>query len=314
MNIITLNQVEMSYPQKNKEKRFYALKNLTLEVNKGEIFCLLGPNGSGKTTTINLVNGLTKPTKGEIRVFGMDPAVKIRSVRQKLSVVPQETALYNDLTAQENLHFHAQYYGVDKSKWSVQIETMLNLVGLSERRYDRVGTFSGGMQRRLALARALITSPELILLDEPTLGVDVQSRNSIWDQVRELASEGKTVFLTTNYMEEADSLADRIIIIDRGEIIVSGTPKELKEQVSDNLLDLYFTNASDAQNASERLGKEMALVLENNKLSIKVSNKKKALLVLQAFEADSNGIDSFEWKEPSLNDVFLHFTGKQLRN
>jgi ABC-2 type transport system ATP-binding protein len=314
MNVITLDQVEMSYLQKNKEKRFYALKNLTFEVHKGEVFCLLGPNGSGKTTTINLVNGLTRPTKGEIRVFDMDPAVKIRNVRQKLSVVPQETALYNDLTAQENLLFHAQYYGVDKSKWSTQIETMLDLVGLSERRYDRVATFSGGMQRRLALARALITSPELILLDEPTLGVDVQSRNSIWNQIRKLASEGKTVFLTTNYMEEADSLADRIIIIDRGEIIVSGTPKELKEQVSDNLLDLYFTNALDAENAASRLGEEIAIVLENNKLSIKVSNKKKALLILQSLKADSSGIDSFEWKEPTLNDVFLHYTGKQLRN
>lgn len=192
---------------------------------------------------------------------------------------------------------------------------MLDLVSLSERRYDPVATFSGGMQRRLALARALITSPELILLDEPTLGVDVQSRNSIWNQIRKLASEGKTVFLTTNYMEEADSLADRIIIIDRGEIIVSGTPKELKERVSDNLLDLYFTNTLDAENASGRLGKEeIAVVLENNKLSIKVPNKKKALLILQSLKADSSGIDSFEWKEPTLNDVFLHYTGRQLKN
>lgn len=127
MNVITLNQVEMSCSQKNKEKRFYALKNLTFEVHKGEVFCLLGPNGSGKTTTINLINGLTRPTKGEIRVFDMDPAVKIRNVRQKLSVVPQETALYNDLTAQENLLFHAQYYGVDHKKCSAQIETCWTL-------------------------------------------------------------------------------------------------------------------------------------------------------------------------------------------
>ncbi|CAM4336140.1 MAG: ATP-binding cassette domain-containing protein [Paenibacillus macerans] len=313
MSIVALNHVEMSYPRKNRE-RFYALEQLSIEVNQGEVFCLLGPNGSGKTTTINLINGLSRPTRGDVRVFGLDPAKEMRTVRRKLSVVPQETALYNDLTAKENLLFHAQYYGIEKRMWTSQIGKLLELVGLSERQNDRVGTYSGGMQRRLALARALLTSPDLILLDEPTLGVDVQSRNSIWTRIRELTGEGKTVFLTTNYMEEADSLADRIVIIDRGSVVASGSPQQLKERITDNSMALIFERENDARTTFVRLGGKCSAVLEANKVLVNVADKKTALRMLKSFDAENDGLISFEWKEPTLNDVFLHFTGRQLRN
>ncbi|MBA9088304.1 ABC-2 type transport system ATP-binding protein [Fontibacillus solani] len=315
MSVVKLEKVEVSYPQK-KGERFYALKKLSIEVEKGEIFCLLGPNGSGKTTCINLINGLSAPTNGEVHVFGLSPHKDVRKVRSKLAVVPQETALYNDLTAKENLLFHAQYYGIDKSQWSAQISRMLELVGLSERQHDRVGTFSGGMQRRLALARALLTLPDLILLDEPTLGVDVQSRNSIWNRIKELASEGRTVFITTNYMEEADQLADRIVIIDKGEISAIGTPQELKSTIMAHTLELYFETK---EKALEVLGDSLAQfnvqnTMVDNKAVIKVQDKAVALQILQTFPSGSGGVINFEWKEPTLNDVFLHYTGRQLRN
>src|SRR5699024_666926 len=176
----TIEAKELGQAYKTKEGKFYALKDLNLHISEGKVFCLLGPNGSGKTTTINLINGLNQPTDGNIKVLGLDPIKDMKKIRGMISVVPQETALYNDLSARENLMFHAQYYGLPKSKWHESTDTVLELVGLTNRQHDRVGTYSGGMQRRLALARALLTKPEIMLLDEPTLGVDVQSRNSIW--------------------------------------------------------------------------------------------------------------------------------------
>ncbi|MNW42487.1 Daunorubicin/doxorubicin resistance ATP-binding protein DrrA [compost metagenome] len=313
MSVIELDKVDLSYRQKNGDP-FYALRQLSLEVNKGEVFCLLGPNGSGKTTSINLVNGLSQPTGGAIQVFGMNPVKDMRAVRRNLAVVPQETALYNDLTAKENLLFHAQYYGLEKHVWTLQIPLVLELVGLSERQHHRVGTYSGGMQRRLALARALLTSPELILLDEPTLGVDVQSRNSIWSRIRGLAAEGKTVFLTTNYMEEADSLADRIIIIDKGQIVAAGSPQQLKAQITSNKLELLFTREQDALLAMNRLQPHFAAESSGSRIYIKTTDKMEMLGILQLFKPNEDGLVSFEWTEPTLNDVFLHYTGRQLRN
>lgn len=257
--VIDMQLVDLIF-NKNTTKEFKALESLTMQIKKGQIFCLLGPNGSGKTTTINLINGLLEPTHGEVTVLGMNPNKSKKSVLQKISLVPQETALYNDLTARENLLFHAQYYGVERKSISSKIDEVLKIVQLTHRMNDRVGTFSGGMQRRLALARALLTDPEILLLDEPTLGVDVQSRNAIWEQIRKLASEGKTVILTTNYMEEAEELGEQIFIIDRGKHVVSGSLRELRKQVS------------QSQNGQ----------LQNN--------------------------------EPNLQDVFLYFTGKALRD
>lgn len=317
MSVIEMNRVEVSYPRK-KQARFYALRELSIEVKQGEIFCLLGPNGSGKTTCVNLINGLGGPTGGDIRVFGMNPQKDARLVRNRLAVVPQETALYNDLTARENLLFHAQYYGLPKAEWQPSIAKMLDLVGLTDRQKDRVGTFSGGMQRRLALARALLTSPDLILLDEPTLGVDVQSRNSIWNQIKALASEeGRTIFLTTNYMEEADQLADRIVIIDKGVISAAGSPEQLKTGMMNLELELCFAAPEQASRmaggASERRLPAVFSV-KDNKAVAQVPNKSVALELLQAFPAVQHGIVSFQLKEPTLNDVFLHYTGRNLRN
>lgn len=312
MVAIETTKLEQAY--KNKGGTFYALKDLDLHINKGKVFCLLGPNGSGKTTTINLINGLNRPTAGNVKVLGLDPIKDMKKVRRLISVVPQETALYNDLSARENLLFHAGYYGLDKDKWDDYSDKVLNLVGLTKRQYDRVGTYSGGMQRRLSLARALITEPEIILLDEPTLGVDVQSRNSIWNHIRGFASEGKTVLLTTNNMEEAEYLADEIMIIDHGEEVVRGTPQSLKEEIHQNLLIFQFDSEQSAQTAYDYLHSHYETKVDQTAVQVSIPNKNSHFDIMKKVEPLADVMGSFEMREPTLNDVFLHFTGRQLRN
>ncbi len=313
MKTISIHDLNKSY-KKNSGEKFFALKNLNLEVEAGMVFTLLGPNGSGKTTTINMINGLNRPTDGNIKVMNLDPVKDMKKVRSLLSVVPQETALYNDLTAKENLLFHAQYYGLPKKDWHTSVQNALNLVGLEKRQNDRVGTYSGGMQRRLALARALMTSPQILLLDEPTLGVDVQSRNAIWNQIRDLAKEGKTVFLTTNSMEEAEALADHIMIIDHGKEIISGTPKSLKNEIDRNILLLSFHDQEAAQEAVKVFQGTYKLTQDKTEIEVQIEDRKEFLNLMNQIHYLNDKISSFEMNEPTLNDVFLHFTGRELRN
>lgn len=313
MKSISIHQLNKIY-KKHSGEDFFALKNLNFEVSSGVVFALLGPNGSGKTTTINMINGLNRPTNGTVKVKGLDPIKDMKQVRELLAVVPQETALYNDLTAKENLMFHAQYYGLPKNAWNTSVENALHLVGLEKRQNDRVGTYSGGMQRRLALGRSLMTSPEILLLDEPTLGVDVQSRNAIWNQIRYLAQEGKTVCLTTNSMEEAEALADYIMIIDHGEEIISGTPKGLKDKINTNTLSLSFQDQAAVETAKNNLKDNYKIKQNNSTLMVQIENSQDIFTVMNHIHFINNKLVSFEMNEPTLNDVFLHFTGRELRN
>lgn len=308
MNVIEMEGVEKSYGN------FTVLEDYCLKVPEGNIFCLLGPNGSGKTTTINMINGLLKPTKGKVKVFNYNPQQETNKIRSLLAVVPQETALYNDLSGRENLSFHGKYYGVSKKNLSDRIDKFLELVGLEKRQHDRVGNYSGGMQRRLALARALLTDPELILLDEPTLGVDVQSRNAIWDQVKELRDEGKTIFLTTNYMEEAEALADIIKIIDQGKEVVSGSPEELKDKIHDNTLILEVEDKAVIKQISNKLFDSFDLNIDGKRISIPLNERKDSIMIMSHLEDEAKYITRFTMKEPGLNDVFLYYTGHELRD
>jgi ABC-2 type transport system ATP-binding protein len=206
---------------------FVALNQLDLHIALGEVVCLLGPNGSGKTTAVNVLTGLVTATSGRARVLGLDPRVDQAGVRRRVALVPQETAVYPELTARENLSFHAAYYGMPARTRARTVDEALALVQLGPRADDRAGAFSGGMQRRLALARALMMSPDLLILDEPTLGVDVQSREAIWSRIKQTAAAGRAVLLTTNYMEEAQRLGDKVVIIDRGANVATGTLSEL---------------------------------------------------------------------------------------
>ena len=218
------------------------MDNLSFAVRYGEIFGLLGPNGSGKTTSINIVSGLSKPTFGQIKVLGYEITQNTHAVHAALGAVPQETALYEELTAWTNMTIHADLYGVRRSEREQRIADMLNLVQLYERRDNRVSTFSGGMKRRLALARALLHDPKLLYLDEPTLGVDVQSRRALWDYILDLKKKGKTILLTTNYLEEANALCDRLAILDHGRLVALDTPSNLKRRYGDTIIEIETTS------------------------------------------------------------------------
>jgi len=298
----------------NKKQKFYALEDLSLSVNEGQVFVLLGPNGSGKTTVINIINGLLNQTNGKVSVSGMDPTDYSAEVKKLVATVPQETSLYNDLTARENLEFHADYYGVDGSEREILIEQVLDLVGLKNRQNDRVGTYSGGMQRRLSLARALLTNPEIILLDEPTLGVDVQSRNAIWNRIKELARDGKTIFITTNYMEEAEALADHIAIIDNGKNIIKGTLKELKNKIGQHRIILEYKTQELCDEAIGIIQEKYETEKEGKIIKIKMNDRKLLPEILDFVKHSLKNLSDFDDYEPTLNDVFLEFTGKNLRD
>src|SRR5215470_12691557 len=215
-----------------------AVNHLSLEVEQGEVFGLLGPNGSGKTTTINMLSGLSVPSCGEVRVMGYEVRHQARAVRRLLGAVPQETALYEELSAWTNMEFHADLFDIPRQEKKERITTMLQLVQLLDRKDSRVATFSGGMKRRLALARALLHEPQLIYLDEPTLGVDIQARRAIWDYILSLRDQGKTVLITTNYLEEAQALCERLAIIDHGKLVALDTPDHLKHTYGGGVVEL----------------------------------------------------------------------------
>jgi ABC-2 type transport system ATP-binding protein len=296
-----------------------AVDNLSFRVRYGEIFGLLGPNGSGKTTTINMISGLSKPSSGEVKVLGYNMADNSRAVLSVLGAVPQETALYEELSAWTNMSVHADLYGVPRSERDRRITDMLKLVELYDRRHSRVSTFSGGMKRRLALARALLHDPQLLYLDEPTLGVDVQSRRAIWDYILDLKKkEGKTVLLTTNYLEEANVLCDRIAIIDHGKLVALDTPTDLKRRYGNTILEIE-TIVPPSHHLLEKLlsMKGISNVIHNDRI-LKVvmagedaSTTTGQLLTLVTQEASLKTISQ---REPNLDEIFLSLTGRDLRD
>jgi ABC-2 type transport system ATP-binding protein len=218
-----------------------AVGGITFEVHPGEIFAFLGPNGAGKTTTIQMLTTLLRPTSGSIALDGLDPAAKPLEARRRFGIVFQDPSLDHELTAYENMDLHGVLYHVPRRIRTERIQSLLTLFELWDRRDSRVKTFSGGMKRRLEIARGFLHAPKILFLDEPTLGLDPQSRNLLWTHVRHLnESEGVTVFLTTHYMDEAERVAQRIAIIDHGKIVAQGTPQELKQQTETDSLEGAF--------------------------------------------------------------------------
>jgi ABC-2 type transport system ATP-binding protein len=228
----------------NLVKRFgevAAVDDVSFEVRRGEVFAFLGPNGAGKTTTIRMLTTLLRPTSGRVELDGLDPVARRDEVRKRFGVVFQDPSLDQDLTAWENMEIHGVLYGVPRKVRRERAEELLKLFELWERRDALVKTFSGGMRRRLEIARGLLHTPKVLFLDEPTLGLDPQSRNQMWTHVKKLnASDGVTVFLTTHYMDEAERVADRISVIDHGRIVATGSPAELKERTRTDSLEGAF--------------------------------------------------------------------------
>lgn len=298
---------------------FTAVNNLSFRVKYGEIFGLLGPNGSGKTTTINMISGLSKPSSGTVKVLGYNIVQHTRAIYAVLGAVPQETALYEELSAWTNMSVHADLYGVPRSDRDKRISDMLKLVELYDRRNSRVSTFSGGMKRRLTLARALLHDPQLLYLDEPTLGVDVQSRRAIWDYILDLKKkEGKTVLLTTNYLEEANVLCDRIAIIDHGKLVALDTPGDLKRRYGNTILEIEtILPPSEYLLEQLRVMKGISNVIHDDKV-LKVvmtgddaSTTTGQLITLVTKEANLKTISQ---REPNLEEIFLSLTGSALRD
>ena len=221
--------------------KLVAVKDISFEVAVGEIFAFLGPNGAGKTTTIKMLTTLLAPTRGTLELDGLDPLRHQNEVRKRFGIVFQDPSLDNELTAYENMDFHGVLYKVPRHLRRERIEKLLRLFELWDRRRDLVKTFSGGMRRRLEIARGLLHTPRILFLDEPTLGLDPQTRNQLWNHVRKLNEQEKvTVFLTTHYMEEAERVAHRIAIIDHGKIIAQGSPEQLKKQTQTESLEAAF--------------------------------------------------------------------------
>lgn len=301
-----------------------ALDDLSFTVERGAIVGLLGPNGAGKSTCVKMITGALRPTAGTVRVSGYVVSQNLDAVRRLIGIMPQETALYRDLTAQETLEYHADIYGVPKEERDDRIAEMLELSGLESRKDDLVKTYSGGMKRRLALVRALLHDSELLLLDEMSLGVDVQSRALIWTQVKTLKSQGKTVLFCTNYMDEADELADRLVVIDRGKLVAEGSPKSLKQShVGNYIIELELEGLAEGQGEAwigERIGLKVDHVSEGSDALVRTARiwseegYKDLPMVIRTLSDLGINVKQASMRAPSLGDVFLTITGAKLRD
>lgn len=291
-----------------------AVDDLSFDVNKGEIFGLLGPNGAGKTTIINLLLGLIRAQQGKLQVLGYDVASQIRQVYQKVGYVPQETNLYLDLSAEDNLWHHAALYCQNLKDVPPRMEYLLKFTNLWERKKDPVQRYSGGMKRRLALARALLHDPEVIFFDEPTLGVDVQGRFALWEYIQEQRKEGKTFVISTNNMVEADTLCDRVLIIDHGKAIAYDSPENLKAGM---LYDVVSLRTSPPIKSPEVLFTNYAIQNisrpQLDELRFELPNAEARITSLIDKINQNHQLNSILIARPSLDDVFLYHTGRGLR-
>jgi ABC-2 type transport system ATP-binding protein len=304
----------------NLQKRYgeiRAVDGVSFEVREGEIYGLLGPNGAGKTTTISMMSGLLRPDEGRILFDGVDIVAEPIRVKQQLGIVPQETALYEDLSARENLKFWGGIYGISGSDLDQAVERTLEQVGLEARAKDAVTKYSGGMKRRLNLALGLVHRPRAVLLDEPTVGIDPQARANILQVVRGVASSGTTVLYTTHYLEEAETLCDRIGIMDQGKILAEGTLTELKQQAGEEELVIIegTFEADEVRAKMEQVPHARLVSAEQGKIVLATGGGGKAAVetLSRAFQTGLE-LDAVSIKPPSLNSLFLNMTGRELRD
>lgn len=284
-----------------------AVDNLTLDINENEVFGLLGSNGAGKTTIIHMLATLLKPSSGSATVNGYDIVCQPAKVRSSIGIVFQAPSSDDMLTGYENLQLHSMLYSIPRHTRKQRIDEVLKLVGLTERRHDQVKTYSGGMRRRLEIARGLLHKPKIMFLDEPTLGLDPASRETMWKYIQRLVREEKmTVILTTHYMEEADVLCDRIGIIDKGRIVALDTPKGLKTGLGGDIIRIKTRHNPDKISQLDFVHK---VEQSDGFLVLSVNNAKRDLpMLLQHIEAEM-----VEFASPTLNDVFIHLTGRNIK-
>jgi ABC-2 type transport system ATP-binding protein len=295
----------------------YAVQGISFDVQVGEVFSLLGPNGAGKSTTISMISCLLAPTKGDVLVMGHSIKGKQMNVKAAIGVVPQDIALYEDLSARENLNFWGKMYGLRGAALKQRVNEVLDLIGLTDRQKGRVGKFSGGMKRRLNIGIALLHRPQVLILDEPTVGIDPQSRRNILDSVMVFKQQGMTVLYTTHYMEEAQELSDHIAIMDNGKLIACGTNDELVKIVGemDRITLEISTDSAQVIDQWQAIEGVQQVTAENGILELLVDDSN--LVLPRLFETATQAgvrITSVDIQEPNLEAVFLHLTGKALRD
>jgi ABC-2 type transport system ATP-binding protein len=293
-----------------------AVKGVSLQVARGEVFGLLGPNGAGKTTTISMLTGLLEPGSGKITVDGLDLARHTNQVKAKLGLVPQELALYPTLSARQNLMFFGRIYGLKGKVLRQRVDEVLEMVGLTERADDAIKDYSGGMKRRVNIGAGLLHKPEILFLDEPTVGVDPQSRNAIFESVEALNRAGMSVIYTTHYMEEAQRLCHRVAIVDEGELIALDTPTALIRSLGGGVVMLGVGEGAP-DDLTERIAQVPAVksaTRSDGQLKIETRRLQEALMgALDVTNQLDVRVTSLEILEPNLESVFLHLTGKKLR-
>jgi ABC-2 type transport system ATP-binding protein len=293
-----------------------AVNNVSFEVKEGEIFGLLGPNGAGKTTLISMLCTILRPTSGTAKVNDFDIVKEEDKVRKSIGIVFQDSSLDNRLTGMENIELHASLYGVPKSERKKRVREVLELVGLEDKANILVRNYSGGMKRRLEIARALIHYPKVLFLDEPTIGLDPQTRVNIWEYIVKLAKrENITIFLTTHYMEEADFLCNRVAIIDEGKIIAIDSPENLKRKIGGDAVIIEADDKEKTKQVVSKLSFVKKVSEVDGKIYVNIENSEENLpSVFEALRNNNIKIKSISVRKPSLNDVFIHYTGKEIRD
>jgi len=306
---------------KNLTKTFgevVAVDNITFDVKKGEIFGFLGPNGAGKTTTLRMLTTLLTPDSGEIQVSGFNPKKDADELKHRVGLVAEKLIMYDYLTASENLRFFGRLYNVKKDILESRIEELLKKIGMWKWRNYKIGTYSSGMKQRINVIRALVTDPDIIFMDEPTLGLDPQSTRKVREFIRELNKKGKTIILTTHIMQEADLLSDRVGIIDKGKIVALDTPENLKKILSDkkgSCIELTLSSLPEDLKAEiEKLKQVKVEVMSRNRLAIEFTNGMKLNELIDIVQKRGLTIMKLQTYDPTLEDVFIELTGKQLRD
>ena len=297
-------------------KHLVAVDHVSFRVKEGEIFGFLGPNGAGKTTTINMLITVLRPTDGGATVCSYDIAKKPGEVRSCIGVVPQEYTADEDLTGWENILLCADLYGIPRDASVKRAEELLELVELTKFKDKQVATYSGGMRRRLELACGLINRPHLFFLDEPTLGLDVQTRAATWNYIKLLKKEyGMTIFLTTHYLEEADMLCDRVAIIDHGKIVIIGTPEALKEGLGGDIMTVSLKDGNvDISDIIKKVPRVKEVKKQDSTYRVKVEDgEETAPAVLDAIRAEGHKVTRLSLTKPTLDEVYLEYTGKSMR-
>lgn len=311
---MSIGAIEVHDLQKSFKGGVQALKGVSLSVNKGEFFAFLGPNGAGKSTTIQILTTLISPSAGQARVSGYDVLTEPEQVRLQIGVALQETGIDPALTGRELLEIQARHFGLSAAAAKKRAAELLEKINLSEDGNRRCGNYSGGMRRRLDLALSLVHRPNILFLDEPTTGLDPVNRIAIWEEIRDLNRQlGTTIFLTTQYLEEADQLAERISIIDKGQIVISGTPKELKRRIGMDVIELQFADEAAARQAAamlEPLAKQTNRQQETVKLYVEDGTHSLPELV-RKLDADGLQVTGLNVAPPTLDDVFIQVTGQQ---